>query len=103
MQMVQKDIDPMQWIVAADFLDFLISKQRGILYDAIGRIDSFPDGQFYDEWRIIQTEAKYKGRHFSLREEFEWFLAIENHKFETLASLRSMVSKFVCFICDSDN
>lgn len=95
MHMVQKDTDPMQWIAATDFLDFLISKHQDVLYDAIARIDSFPDDECYDAWRVIQAEAKYRGRVFSLREEIEWFLTIEHHKYESVLSLKNMVCAFV--------
>lgn len=80
--------------IALSLLHFLIVEQRAPLKDSIALLDNFPAHAVFDDLRIVQEVAKYNGRKFSLIEEIEYFLKIEQRKIEGLISLKQHVSEY---------
>ena len=69
-------------------IKFLIVDQKLLLKDEVGYLDDFPGNDLFAEIRNEQQTVKYKSGKFTLVQEIEHFLLIENRKIEGLVSLR---------------
>lgn len=72
-------------------LRFLIVDQTSAMKEVIGRLDSFPSQAEFNELRQIQSDVKYNGQQFSLLQEIEYFLSVDERNLEGLLSLKEHV------------
>lgn len=77
---------------ALQLLHFLLIEQGEKMRDAISLLDHFPAQPQFNDLRKLHSEIKYSdGKEFSLVEEVEFFLKIENRSIEGLIALKHQV------------
>lgn len=78
---------------ALQLLRFLLIEQGEKMRDAISLLDHFPAQPQFNELHKLHSEIKYsEGKEFSLVEEVEFFLKIEDRSIEGLIALKHQVT-----------
>ncbi len=77
---------------ALECLRFFVMDQRDALAGEIALLDNFPQDDEFNDLRQIHSEVKYRGRTFSLTEEIDYFLKVDQRKIEGLIALKEQLS-----------
>lgn len=75
-----------------DIIRYLVVDQNKYFASSIRLLDNFPADEIFDKFREVHMLSKYKDHNFSLTEEINHFLLLENRRLEGFIELKDKVS-----------